>query len=53
MPESIATDNTTVATIIAAMELVKVTQTPSRSPDTLAAAFKTIFRAIIEARQGK
>ena len=55
MPESVTTDNVNVATILAAAELVKITQAnpSSRTPDGLAKAYKTIHKAIHEARVGK
>ena len=52
MPDA-ATDDREVASIYAAAELVKITvtgATESRSPETLASAFKTIHKAIVDAR---
>ena len=56
MPESVTTDNVAVARLLAAAELVKITPTgatASRSPEALASAFKTIYKAMGEARAGK
>jgi hypothetical protein len=53
MPESVTTDNVTVATIVAATELTKLCAVPDKRPATVGGAFKEIFKAIYEARQGK
>lgn len=54
MPESVTTDDRDVATIFAAAELAKITaiNVTAKSPETLAKSFRTIFKAIREARTG-
>ncbi len=55
MPESVTTDDREVATILAAAELVKITpiNADAKSPEALASAFKTIYKAMGEAVAGR
>jgi hypothetical protein len=52
MPESVSTENVTVAYVLAAAELTKAVTTASDNAEKLAANYKVIYKAVTTAGRG-